>query len=218
MTLEEYKTQFAERSKCSKDDQKESDTRAGRALAYATDIRKFEIELYWKRATYFWTFIGAAFAGYALTYKQPTAHEPWLSLLFSSLGLVFAFAWYLVNRGSKFWQNNWERHVDLLEDLTLGSLYKTIAIDISSNNPLTAAGSFSVSKINQVLSVFVTFVWAILFVKSLGPISTSLVPDAEKIFVCIVTGACLLMLYFLCGSSNSTTSFKLKSRKLDIEI
>ena len=30
------------------------------ALKQAYEIRKFEIELYWKRATYFWTFIGAA--------------------------------------------------------------------------------------------------------------------------------------------------------------
>jgi lipopolysaccharide export LptBFGC system permease protein LptF len=36
------------------------------ALNHALDIRKFEIELYWKRAAYFWTFIAAAFAGYFL--------------------------------------------------------------------------------------------------------------------------------------------------------
>ena len=48
----------------------------GGALAYALDIRKFEIELYWKRATYYWAFIAAAFAGYALTYKTAADHEP----------------------------------------------------------------------------------------------------------------------------------------------
>jgi len=35
-----------------------------KALQLAHDIRKFEIDLYWKRATYFWTFIAATFAGY----------------------------------------------------------------------------------------------------------------------------------------------------------
>ena len=35
-----------------------------KALEHALDIRKFEIELYWKRATYFWTFIGATLAGF----------------------------------------------------------------------------------------------------------------------------------------------------------
>jgi hypothetical protein len=131
MNEHEYKDAFAE-LKRDKDAPKEAETRAGRALAFALDIRKFEIELYWKRATYFWAFIAAAFAGYALTYKSATEHEPWLSLLFSALGLVFAFAWYLVNRGSKFWQNNWERHVDLLEDMTMGPLYKVVAINGNS--------------------------------------------------------------------------------------
>jgi hypothetical protein len=31
------------------------------ALKHALDIRKFEIELYWKRAAYFWTFIDLCF-------------------------------------------------------------------------------------------------------------------------------------------------------------
>lgn len=218
MTPEQYKQQFAEPvPKWTKDDQKEADTRAGRALAYATDIRKFEIELYWKRATYFWTFIGAAFAGYALTYKASIDHEPWLSMLFSSLGIVFSFAWYLVNRGSKFWQNNWERHVDLLEDLTLGPLYKVIATDTSSRNPLTAPGAFSVTKINQLLSIFVTTIWLTLLVKSLLPISSNLPPDYGRIAVCTFTASCLLGLYFLCRSSNSETKTKLDSRVVNAE-
>lgn len=159
MNADEYKARFEEpQPLCTQNDQKEADTRAGRALAYALDIRKFEIELYWKRATYFWAFIAAAFAGYALTYKAE--HEPWLSILFSALGLVFSFAWYLVNRGSKFWQSNWERHVDLLEDMTLGPLYKVVAVteDNSAGSLLTSPGQFSVSKVNQILSVFVASV------------------------------------------------------------
>ncbi|MEQ9567909.1 MAG: hypothetical protein RLN85_19225, partial [Pseudomonadales bacterium] len=34
------------------------------ALKYALDIRKFEIDLYWKRAAYFWSLIAATFAGF----------------------------------------------------------------------------------------------------------------------------------------------------------
>jgi hypothetical protein len=49
MTPDEYKLLIPELSpKWKKDNQKESDTRADRALTYAADIRKFEIELYWK--------------------------------------------------------------------------------------------------------------------------------------------------------------------------
>ena len=45
----------------------------GEALKYALEIRKFEIDLYWKRATYFWTFIAAALAGYFLIQKSEGA-------------------------------------------------------------------------------------------------------------------------------------------------
>ena len=186
-------------------------------MAYALDIRKFEIDLYWKRATYFWAFIGAAFAGYALTYKTAADHEPWLSILFAALGLVFSFAWYLVNRGSKFWQNNWERHVDLLEDMTLGPLYKVIAVDASEGNPLTSSGQFSVSKINQILSVFVTFVWALLFVKSLLPISTDLPLAPYKLAVAALTVGCGVLLYMLGRSSNKITKSRLSERIVEIE-
>lgn len=41
-----------------------------KALEQAHDIRKFEIDLYWKRAAYFWTFIAATFAGYFLLQKD----------------------------------------------------------------------------------------------------------------------------------------------------
>ena len=37
------------------------------ALRFALEIRKFEIELYWKRGTYFWAFIAVAFAAYGVT-------------------------------------------------------------------------------------------------------------------------------------------------------
>ena len=204
LNIEEYKARFAEppRSECN---QKEADSRAGRALAYALDIRKFEIELYWKRATYFWAFIAAAFAGYALTYKTANP-EPWLSMLFSALGLVFSFAWYLVNRGSKFWQSNWERHVDLLEDITLGPLYKVVAVtqDSSTKNPLTSPAQFSVSKVNQILSVFVFTVWLILFVRSLLPISFCLPPDCYKITTLVVV---IVFILILCWQGKSSIQF-----------
>ena len=77
-----------------------------KALEFAIDIRKFEIELYWKRATYFWTFIAATFTGYALVYTKGGDNKEIILLLFSCLGLLFSFAWFLVNKGSKYWQYN----------------------------------------------------------------------------------------------------------------
>lgn len=216
MNREEYSALFSDPDDID-DRHKEADSRAGRALAYALDIRKFEIELYWKRATYFWAFIATAFAGYVLSSKSGDDIKPWLMLLFSALGLVFSFAWYLVNRGSKFWQNNWERHVDLLEDITLGPLYKVVAEDISNKNPITAAAKFSVSKINQILSVFITVIWLLIFVKSILPISQDLPLDPFKIIISIVTAGCLCLLYNLGRSSNGVTRSRLHNRSVEIE-
>lgn len=52
--------------------------RTEKALELALDIRKFEIELYWKRATYFWTFIAAAFGGYAVIYTRGQGKNAWI--------------------------------------------------------------------------------------------------------------------------------------------
>jgi hypothetical protein len=139
---------------------RDDDPRA-KALAYALDIRKFEIELYWKRAGYFWTLIAVSFAGFVAlkTTKEPTPVG--LTFLVSCIGLVLSVGWYLVNRGSKYWQENWERHVDVLETRVIGPLYKTtLAKEEFAWMKFWAAYPYSVSNINQLISLFVVLVWA----------------------------------------------------------
>lgn len=137
------------------------------ALKQALDIRKFEIELYWKRATYFWTFIGATFAGYFLVLSRSDTIKNSETVLFllACLGFMFSFSWFLVNKGSKFWQNNWERHVDALEDQIMGPLYKSV-IKQDTNYKLLERiykeANFSVSKVNQILSFYLMIVWILI--------------------------------------------------------
>jgi hypothetical protein len=144
-----------------------------KALSLAHETRKFEIELYWKRATYFWTFIAVALAGYVtvLDAKDLPCGEKGEALLASScIGIVFSVAWYFVNRASKFWQENWEKHVDLLEDAVMGPVYKTVLSDDNlwddNDNPrlwpLWGAYPFSVSRINLILSLFVVALFVLL--------------------------------------------------------
>ncbi|KVD59896.1 hypothetical protein [Burkholderia ubonensis] len=140
-----------------------------KALERALDTRKFEIDLYWKRATYFWTFIGATLAGFIAIQAGNSPRREILSVLLSCLGTVFSFAWLLVNRGSKYWQENWEKHVDLLEDSETGPLYKITLSRNPTMTPLecldhliTGPSAFSVSKINQVVSLYVFLLWAFL--------------------------------------------------------
>src|SRR5450756_1569578 len=94
------------------------------ALTRALEIRKFEIDLYWRRASYFWTLIGASLVAYgaAQALADRTVGRD-VSVIASCLGFVFSFAWYCANRGSKKWQENWENHVDLLEIDDVGPLY-----------------------------------------------------------------------------------------------
>ena len=89
-----------------------------------------------------------------------------ISVLLASLGIVFSFGWLCVNRGSKFWQENWEYHVDMLENKINGPLYKVVMTRGKPSNRkesfvhlLTGPSPISVSKINQLISLFVTLMW-----------------------------------------------------------
>jgi len=138
------------------------------SLKCALEIRKFEIELYWKRAAYFWTLIAAAFAAYfVLQSVESTVKDPSSIFLVTCIGFILSLGWYLVNRGSKYWQENWERHVDVLEDEIIGPLYRTnlARTECSIIKPHDSF-PFSVSRINQMISLFITVIWLALGIHS----------------------------------------------------
>ena len=122
----------------------------------AWESKNFEISNYWKRATYFWAFQIASFAGYfSVIDSEEYKIHPQILYFVNCIGFVTALAWLLSNRGSKGWQRNWEQHVDLLEDNITGPLYKTIR----SHN------TYSVSRLNELVSGFIIGIWSILFLK-----------------------------------------------------
>lgn len=135
--------------------------KAKRALDRAWLNRDFEIELYWKRASYFWTFIAAALVGYITLITSSRFNDnlkilfPQIEYIIISLGLIFSIAWVLVNIGSKRWQKNWENHIDVLENKVTGPIYKVVSKDFS----------YSVTKINLLISVFVSLIWFILAIR-----------------------------------------------------
>jgi hypothetical protein len=92
------------------------------AFQTALQTRQFEIELYWKRANYFWAFIAASFAGYFVMSDKGTSAGVY-PFVISCLGFFFTLAFFLVNKGSKFWQENWENHVAVLGKLVVGPLF-----------------------------------------------------------------------------------------------
>ena len=180
------------------------------ALARAHEIRKFEIDLYWKRATYFWTLIAATLVGFvAVQTSSVVSSRTDMSVLLANLGIVFSFGWLCVNRGSKFWQENWEFHLDMLEDKIDGPLYKVV---ISRPDPdrrewvphlLAGPTKFSVSKINQLISLSVTLMWLCLLCYSLPPFrfgssimdSLLLINWEYAVLIAITTATCLGFLW-----------------------
>lgn len=173
---------------------KKPSKKSSEALKYALDIRKFEIELYWKRASYFWVLIAAALVAYVAVAAKDVNHKTELSVIISALGLIFSCGWLAVNKGSKFWQENWEKHVDMLEDRHMGPLYKTVF-----NNDkgfLSLGGStYSVSKINLMISFYVVFLW-------FGLLSASVVsiwlPDLLKDYSKFVISAGVVITFIFC--------------------
>jgi hypothetical protein len=150
----------------------EPSERQREALKQALDVRKFEIDTYWKRATYFWTLIAVTFGGYFALGGQP---NPDGSFLVGCLGLLFSAGWYLVNRGSSSWQRNWEGHVDLLEDEVMGPLHKTL-INRKAQPFADFAGPYpySPSRVNIILSICVTAAWLVLIARSVSTMTNTL--------------------------------------------
>ena len=186
------------------------------ALKQAYEIRKFEIELYWKRATYFWTFIGAAFVGYAAFYNASNSspsnnsNREFILVLISCVGFVFSVAWHCVNKGSKFWQENWENHVELLEDKIFGPLYKTLtkrpkrssSFIQSIGDFFVAPKPFSVSKVNQLVSTFMALIWALILFAEVGNICFCgcAIEWKKAVPVCLALATCVG--FWLVGKSH----------------
>ena len=178
-----------------------------KALEIAERIRKFEIELYWRRSAYFWTFIALAFAGYGALQIQASSQMRYhLSFLLANVGFVASVAWFLANRGSKYWQEQWETHVDTLENNVTGPLYKkqfTRHPECNSGCSLcrwiTGPCRISVSKINQIGSFYVVWVWLVLGIRSFLGLSRV---HWDSIAFMVLT-ALVLILFLCCGRTGS---------------
>jgi len=131
-----------------------------KAYKIANENRKFEIDNYWKRANYHWLFQAAVYAGYFYSVTAENdkylCQNPEIIAGITCLGFLTALAWFLSNIGSKQWQESWENHVYELEEGITGPLYKT-----TSNEK-----TWSVSKINELVSLCSVFAWILLGAKT----------------------------------------------------
>lgn len=138
----------------------------------AHDIRKFEIDLYWKRTTYIWTLIAALFtacvllaAAYYRVHDVEPIKDKALSetrnFLLATLagvsffGVVITIASSFILKSGEYWQKNWEYHVNLLEPLFSGRLYATL-LDRNTSR-------YSISGLNNFLYWVFLLLWLIIF-------------------------------------------------------
>jgi hypothetical protein len=129
-----------------------------KAYPVALQTRSFEIELFWKRALFFWAFVAAAFAAFASTSRN----DPAVALVVAGFGTACSVAWTLANRGSKYWQETWESRVEALEKGVTGPLFSLDTPVRSDGVRWLRARRFSVSKLTIALTDFIAVLWSLL--------------------------------------------------------
>jgi len=154
-----------------------------RAYKIANDNRKFEIDNYWKRASYYWLFQASVYAGYfySITAENDKylCKNPEIIVGVTCLGFLTALAWLFSNIGSKQWQENWESHVDKLENGVTGPLYK---IGIYKE-------TWSVSKINEIVSFFSVVAWVLLGVETVYNFFSYTLLIIYLVAMCVITSS-----------------------------
>lgn len=166
------------------------------AYRQAFELRNFEIKLYWKRAIYFWAFITTIYAAYYKVWTSLDCHLGYLSLVvLADLGFFFSVGWIFALTGSKHWQENWENHIELLEDYVTGPLYKTYR-----------SGSFSVTNVNSAIAWVIAFCAGAFFVVNVKEYLTRQKFDVEIAFalftLCIFLCFVGLVVFFFSAKGN----------------
>lgn len=140
--------------------------------------------------------IGVAFvAFFQIISSDPKKNQVYLTIIVSVIGYFFSLGRYFVNRGSKYWQENWERHVKYLEQKIQGPLFSYVKIPDQRFWNLTDSYPFSVSRVNQLLNVLMILFWLVAFEISL--IKTFTIANNELcLAILIITVATFLLFGF----------------------
>ena len=160
------------------------------ALEKAHTIRMFEIRMLWQRALFVWGFQFAIFVAsgslIVAFYENSSGENHKTYILYglcalTILGVLISYALILINKGSKFWQENWEYHIDMLEEEFHGHLHQTL---LNDKDP-SVHQHYSVSKVNKGIAWIFFMFWLaafgicilLIFRDSSLPIITGLLAD-----------------------------------------
>jgi hypothetical protein len=143
-----------------------------------------------------------------------------LALLLSGLGVFLSVCWFFVNKASKYWQENWEKHVDMLEDKIIGPLYKT-TLEYNNEGTLDFISplkpyNYSVSKINQFLSFVIILVWLFIFLSNFKTMFCIYKPTScsNTAIITIMLILSVFSLCICCRSSKNRGEFYFKRYKV----
>jgi hypothetical protein len=165
-----------------KNDTKEMDEKHKLEFEKSLELRKFEIENFWKRGWFFGALLLALFTGYfnINRLEEPVIYPVFISFIAMLISLIQS----LMNRGSKYWQERWEyktkNRESLLEiDLTNTKRfndkerYYIDACILSKNeNELTVSRRISVSKLTFLVWDIITISCALLWINDVFDIAT----------------------------------------------
>lgn len=128
------------------------------------DLRKFEIENFWKRTLFFWGTIALIYTG-AFNAKLGE-----YQIIIPLIGLLFNIIFSLSTRGSKYWQEHWESIAVVFENELKFDLFKHDTqnlVNQNSKSKFTKPYRFSVSKLTMLLSDLSVLLWIFLWIKEL---------------------------------------------------
>ncbi|MBS0535086.1 MAG: hypothetical protein JSR72_13595 [Proteobacteria bacterium] len=136
-----------------------------RALKVALEMRNFEHELYWKRAVFGWGIIAVAFGGF-FSLKE-VEHGFATRYAVACFCFLVSLAWLFLNKGSMCWHDNWDAHVENLEDEHIGPLFKTV-MNMNDPSPLRFGRPFNFSsrRINEILALTFAAVGLVLMCRT----------------------------------------------------
>lgn len=178
------------------------------AYKQTLDTRKFEIELYWKRATFMWPVNGALLVllgVFAKLFYDASLDKRTEYLLATSVISLLGYLVSIISSGmsqsGKYWQENWEYHLDMLEPFFCGHLFKTHI----SRRPKP----YSISRLQDTVNLILLLLWIVIFFVSIS--HTSLTTGEQFV---IFTLSLLLILYNLKHTPFKNKKWNISQRKI----
>ncbi len=126
------------------------------------DLRKFEIENFWKRALFFWGALAIVLLAYSKS-ELGLKYQP----IIAFIGFLYNIIFSLSLRGSKYWQEHWEVMATEYENKNNFSLVNEANYEPDFKSFFTHPYRFSVSKLTMFLSDITALMWFMLWVKDI---------------------------------------------------